>query len=83
MTYFVIGQKHIETQQVVNKLFLEEREQRHELQDNLTSSLQQMSVSFDTKIEEHMMSVREEIEFNMEVVDILNGVIKERFDESK
>ena len=42
-----------------------------------------MSVSFDTTIRKSMSHIRREIEFNVDVLEVVNEIIKEKLDEAE
>lgn len=82
-TIAIIGLRHNETQKFIHDLLIEERKQFKQLEVDVTSSLHQMSVSFDTKFDENLLNIREEIELNMQVVDYLDELLEVKFHEAE
>lgn len=71
-TYAIIALRHTETQQKMQDLHMHERTQRKQMQDDITSSIQQLSLAFDNKLDAHLEEIRDEIEFNAAILDFLS-----------
>ena len=74
---------HNSSLKVINSLFAEERTARRILEDNITSQIEQMSVSFDTTVRKSMTRIRREIEFNVDVLEVVNEIIKDKLEEAE
>lgn len=80
ITFAVINKRHNDTEEVVTKLYEKHSIENKQLEDNITSAIEQMSVSFDTKLEDNLRIVREEIEVDLELINVLNTLVKDRED---
>ena len=83
LTYISFQKSLNKTEKHVHTLVSAQRNERKQTEDNLSRTMEHISFSIQNKIGESMIEIRDEIEFNMEVIEVINGLIKENADEPK